>query len=146
MRFSTALLCAAAAAAAAPAGPAGPWDAALYMHSDATAASLNARCLDGSKGALYYRPASSPSARTKWKFHFMGGGWATTPESLLARSRGVTGSSAAWTPWLSSCLGPEYAGFYGLMSLNATRDAAVGDFNFVCSYATPRLPAAPATA
>jgi hypothetical protein len=111
-------------------GQAGPWDAEMMLHSDATAARFNAFCLDGSRGAFYYRPASTPSAQSKWKFHFMGGGWATTPAQLLARSRTITGSSSQWTPWLSDCLSPV-AGFYGAMSLNDTRDSIIGDFNFV---------------
>ena len=110
---------------------AGPFDAKLYLHDDATATKYNAYCLDGTKGGFYYRPASSPASRTKWKFHFMGGGWATTSESLLSRSRGYTGSSSQWTPWLSQCLPPEYAGFYGIMSYNETSVSIIGDFNFV---------------
>ena len=122
-------LCALAVLAAA-AAQAGPWDAKLIVHSDATAARFNARCLDGSNGAMYYRPASTPSAATKWKFHFQGGGWSTTPGQLLSRSQGALGSSSQWTPWLSDNLSP-HAGFYGAMSFNATRDNIIGEFNFV---------------
>jgi hypothetical protein len=60
------------ALAAAPALAQESWDATLFLHSDATAARLNAYCLDGSKGGFYFRPASSPTAATKWKFHFQG--------------------------------------------------------------------------
>jgi hypothetical protein len=118
------LLAAATATLAAAQG--GPWDARLFLHSDATATALNAACLDGSKGGFYYRPAFSPAARNKWKLHFMGGGWAFTPEELLSRSRGLTGSSRTWQPWLGT-----FFGFFGLDSLNDTSVNIVGDYNFV---------------
>ena len=121
--LSALLLLAGAALAAAQHGP---WDARLYLHSNATAERLNAYCIDGSKGGFYYRPASSPAARNKWKLHFMGGGWATAPEWLLTRSRGATGSSKSWGPWLGA-----YWGFFGLDSLNDTSVNIVGDWNFV---------------
>lgn len=121
--LSALLLLAGAALAAAQHGP---WDARLYLHSNATAERLNAYCLDGSNGGFYYRPASTPAARTKWKLHFMGGGWATAPEWLLTRSRGATGSSKFWGPWLGA-----YWGFFGLDSLNDTSVNIVGDWNFV---------------
>ncbi len=126
--LSALLLVAGAALVAAQGGPGpgGPWDASLFLHSNATAERLNAYCLDGSNGGFYYRPASSPAARTKWKLHFMGGGWATAPEWLLTRSRGSTGSSKAWGPWLGT-----YWGFFGLDSLNDTSVNIVGDWNFV---------------
>ena len=121
--LSALLLLAGAALAAAQHGP---WDARLYLHSNATAERLNAYCIDGSKGGFYYRTASSPAARNKWKLHFMGGGWATAPEWLLTRSRGATGSSKSWGPWLGA-----YWGFFGLDSLNDTSVNIVGDWNFV---------------
>ena len=51
------------------------WDADLFLHPNSTVDKFNARCLDGSPGGYYYRPASSAAAVNKWKFHFMGGGW-----------------------------------------------------------------------
>ena len=108
-----------------------PFDAALYLHTDATATKYNAYCLDGSKAGFYYRKASSDAAKNKWKLHFMGGGWATNADDLLTRSQGFTGSSNLWTPWLSQCLPPVLAGFYGLMSYNETSVSIVGDWNFV---------------
>ena len=124
-----------AAYAALAAAQHGPWDARLYLHSNATAQRLNAYCLDGSNGGYYYRPASSAAARTKWKLHFMGGGWATAPEWLLTRSRGATGSSKAWGPWLGA-----YWGFFGLDSLNDTSVNIVGDWNFVWFFVRDRPP------
>jgi hypothetical protein len=47
--------------------PVAPWDAALFMHSNATADHFNARCLDGSNGGFYFRKATSPTAEKKWK-------------------------------------------------------------------------------
>ena len=119
-----------AARARTSAAPAGPWDAALIMHTNETAQRFNAYCLDGSKGGFYYRAATTAAAKTKWKLHFCGGGWSTSPEDLLSRSQSQLGSSSYFTPWLSDFLQP-HAGFYGLMSMNDTRDNIVGDFNFV---------------
>ncbi len=63
-----------ASAAFAPPSPApvAPWDAVLHKHSNATRDAFNARCLDGTNGAFYFRAASSPEAATKWKLHFQG--------------------------------------------------------------------------
>ena len=61
----------AASAIFAPSSPA-PWDAVLHLHSNASREAFNARCLDGTNGAFYFRPASSPAAATKWKLHFQG--------------------------------------------------------------------------
>jgi hypothetical protein len=106
------------------------WDAALYLHSDATAARLNAYCLDGSKGGFYFRPASSPATATKWKFHFQGGGWCDSPASCYERSQSLLGSSSYWTPTLSQLWKPEGAGFYGLMGANDTSVNPFGEWNF----------------
>jgi hypothetical protein len=126
--MARALLALAAAAAVAAQES---WDATLVLHSDATAAQFNARCLDGSKGGFYFRPASSPSAATKWKFHFMGGGWCDTPASCFYRSKSLLGSSSFWPPTLSKLWPPEFAGFYGLMSANDTSVNPFGAWNFV---------------
>ena len=115
---------------AAVSAQAGPWDAALVLHSNETASSLAAYCLDGSKGGFYYRAATSPSAKTKWKIHFMGGGWCNSERDCLSRSNSLLGSSQYWTPWLSNLWGNS-AGFYGLMSLNATSVNPFGDWNFI---------------
>lgn len=112
-------------------GQAAPWDATLFLHDPATTSKLTAYCLDGSRGGFYYRPASSPSAATKWKFHFMGGGWSNNDAESLARSTSILGSSVGWTPTLSKLWAPEYAGFYGLMSSNDTATNFFGEWNFV---------------
>ena len=67
------------------AAPAEPWDAVLHLHSNATRDAYNARCLDGSNGAYYFRPARSAAAATKWKIHFQGVRWShrTPPPALL---------------------------------------------------------------
>lgn len=84
---------------------------------------------EGSRGGYYFRPASSPSAKTKWKFHFMGGGWCKDEAGCVSRSKILLGSSKLWTAQLSQLWAPEYAGFYGLMDANATNP--FGDWNFV---------------
>lgn len=107
------------------------WDALLHLHSDATAARLNAYCLDGTKGGYYFRPASSAAAKNKYKIHFMGGGWCSSPVSCYQRSLSLLGSSSYWTPTLSTLWQPEGAGFYGLMSQNDTSINPFGDWNFI---------------
>ena len=52
--------------------PPAPWDAVLHLHSNATRDAFNARCLDGTNGGFWFRPAQSPGAATKWKIHFQG--------------------------------------------------------------------------
>lgn len=112
-------------------GQVAPWDASLVLHSDATRDKFNALCLDGSNGGFYFRPASSPSAATKWKFHFQGGGWCANELSCYQRSQSLLGSSKYWTPTLSKLWEPELAGFYGLMGANDTSVNPFGEFNFV---------------
>ena len=107
------------------------WDATLVLHSNATRDLFSARCLDGTNGGFYYRPASSPSAATKWKIHFMGGGWCASPTECYARSNSLLGSSSFWTPQLSKLWPSEYAGFYGLMGANETSVNPFGDWNFL---------------
>ena len=106
------------------------WDAALHLHDPATAAQFNAYCLDGSRVCYYYRGASSSAASTKWKFHFMGGGWCFDGSSCVGRSKTLLGSSSYWTPTLSA-LWSANAGFYGLMSANDTAVNPFGEWNFV---------------
>ena len=113
------------------AGQTAPWDATLHLHDPATAAQFNAKCLDGSRGGFYFRGASSPSAATKWKFHFQGGGWCFKDNDCVGRSKTLLGSSSFWTPTLSALWAPEGAGFYGLMAANDTSLNPFGDWNFV---------------
>ena len=109
---------------------AGPWDAYIALHSPATASKYNAYCLDGTHGGMYIRPASTALGRTKFKFHFQGGGWDTTPAGLLGRSTTILGSSTTWPPWLSQ-FWTSTAAFYGLMGLNDTNVNYFGEWNFV---------------
>jgi hypothetical protein len=107
-----------------------PWDAFLALHSPATASKFNAYCLDGTRGGMYIRPASSPSGRTKFKFHFQGGGWSFSEQELLDRSTTILGSSSTWPSWLSQFWSSN-AAFYGLMGLNDTSTSYFGDWTFV---------------
>ena len=105
-------------------------DARLVLHTQSTVDELGARCLDGSPGGFYYRPASTAAAKRKWKFHFQGGAWCSDAASCAQRSQTGLGSSKAWAP----TLGRE--GATGLMSasVDATgRDVGnpFGDWNFV---------------
>jgi hypothetical protein len=122
------------------------WDATLHLHTAATVAKFNAKCLDGSNPGYYFRKASSQAAATKWKFHFMGGGWCTSAASCASRAKGLLGSSKSWTPTLSQLWGAK-AGFYGLMSADTNQTGQAvgnpfGDWNFVwLAYCDVRLPA-----
>jgi len=111
-------------------GQAGPWDAPLSLHPDSTRDLFNAKCLDGSNGGFYFRAATNPESKTKWKFHFMGGGWCNTAGDCAGRANSLLGSSKFWTPWLSD-LWSGTAGFYGLMSLNSSDVNPFGDWNMV---------------
>jgi hypothetical protein len=111
--------------------PATPWDAVLHLHSNATRDALNARCLDGSNGGFYFRPAKSAAAATKWKIHFQGGGWCTYHSGCAQRAKSILGSSAHFPPTLSAFWPPEFAGFSGLMSYNDSTAAITGEWNFV---------------
>lgn len=54
-----------------------------------------ARCLDGSAPALSVRLAAGGASR-QWVVDFEGGGWCTSWEECLERSRGPRGSSRGW--------------------------------------------------
>ena len=45
-----------------------------------------AACLDGSPPAIYFTPATSPSAATKWVLYIKGGGWCVNNEECLTRA------------------------------------------------------------
>ena len=95
------------------------WDAALVLHSNSTTARFNARCLDGSPGGFYYRPAMQPDV-TRWRLHIQGGGWALTAAAAAARANSTLGSSTFWPPALSSLWVPGGVAFNGLMGTNAS--------------------------
>lgn len=105
-----------------------PWDASLVLHSNETRDKFNSRCLDGTNPGFYFRPASSPSAATKWRLHFQGGGWCFNAEDCLTRSSGWGGTSKVWPPLLSEMWGAGGAGFSGILSLNTTDINPFGDF------------------
>ena len=105
-------------------------DAHRVLHANATAALFNARCLDGSNGGFYFRPASSAAAKNKWKFHFQGGAWCADAGSCAARSRTSLGSSKAW----GRTLGAKAVSGLMSASVNATgQDVGnpFGSWNFV---------------
>ncbi len=53
-----------------------------------------ALCLDGSMAAYYYRAGTSPADASKFRIFFQGGGWCTSSEDCLARSKTPLGSNA----------------------------------------------------
>ena len=45
-----------------------------------------AACLDGSSPAIYFSPATTPAAETKWVLYLKGGGWCVNSEDCLTRA------------------------------------------------------------
>ena len=54
-------------------------------------------CLDGSPGGFYLRPGLGPGAST-WLIEMEGGGWCTSVNDCIGRSKGPIGSSSSWPP------------------------------------------------
>jgi hypothetical protein len=52
-------------------------------------------CLDGTPGAICFRPGRNANA-TKWMVHLQGGGWCNSLTGCLERSKTVLGSSSTW--------------------------------------------------
>jgi hypothetical protein len=52
----------------------------------------DAKCLDGSPGAYYFRPGDG-SGKNKWFIHHEGGGWCTNLDECVNRSKTSLGSS-----------------------------------------------------
>lgn len=75
-----------------------PAPAPLYLLNDFRAA----RCLDGSYGAYYFRPAQSVASATKWVFSLEGGGECVTESDCAARAADKSstslGSSVGYNP------------------------------------------------
>mmetsp|Transcript_54580 Transcript_54580/g.84864 ORF Transcript_54580/g.84864 Transcript_54580/m.84864 type:complete len:477 (+) Transcript_54580:33-1463(+) len=57
----------------------------------------DARCLDGSSGGFYYRPASAVANSTRWILHLQGGAECVTEEECIARTFTHLGSSKNWS-------------------------------------------------
>lgn len=104
-------------------------DAHLVLHTQNTVDEFNARCLDGSPGGFYYRPASTNASKHKWKLHFQGGAWCAGAASCAQRSQTSLGSSKLWKPTLGEAAS-------GLMSASVNAKGQdvgnpFGDWNFV---------------
>jgi hypothetical protein len=54
-----------------------------------------AKCLDGSPGALYFRPGSGSGAKS-WLIHHEGGGWCESYSDCAARAKTPLGSSKSY--------------------------------------------------
>ena len=83
----------------------------------------DAKCLDGSPGAFYFRPSPVPDTR-KFIIFFQGGGWCYTPEDCLKRSKTRLGSSKSYEPTLGA---DGLSG--GVLSPNCTENPDFCDFN-----------------
>jgi len=55
-----------------------------------------ARCLDGTQGGYYIRPASSSGGSTIWVFSLEGGGECVSQSDCLGRANSSLGSSKSW--------------------------------------------------
>ena len=75
-----------------------------------------AKCLDGSPPGYYFRPASTPAGKNKWKIHFRGGGWAFTAAEAYGRTMTNAGSSKYFFPDVYN----STEGVYGVLNDNAT--------------------------
>jgi len=53
-------------------------------------------CLDGSPGIYFFKEAASDANKTKWIFHFLGGGMCMSDEECLLRTQTLVGSSTVW--------------------------------------------------
>ena len=76
---------------------------ALRLFSAEQAATLGARCLDGTPAADYIHKGT---ASTKWYIHHQGGGWCESWDDCLGRSGGDLGSSKGYPA--TSDLGSGY--------------------------------------
>ena len=93
-----------------PTPPVDPHHMPLYrMHDFANA--TGARCLDGSPGAFYFRPATDAAHAHDWLLHFKGAGWCYDAEDC--RGRAATAFGSSWrmenvtAGWSSGVLNPE---------------------------------------
>lgn len=80
-----------------------------------------ARCLDGSAGAYYHRPALSTKSNFKWRIFLQGGAWCTSDDDCLKRSHGVLGSNS-WLPESSD----DPANYDGGSFLSSNPDTSPG--------------------
>eukprot|EP01013_Petalomonas_cantuscygni_P038637 TRINITY_DN6982_c0_g1_i1.p1 TRINITY_DN6982_c0_g1~~TRINITY_DN6982_c0_g1_i1.p1 ORF type:complete len:436 (+),score=63.16 TRINITY_DN6982_c0_g1_i1:48-1355(+) len=81
-----------------------------------------ARCLDGSPGAYYYRPATSAVNSSKWIIFLQGGGECVTLSSCAGRAETALGSSTKM---------PASHFFYGIQSPEESTNPDFSTYNFV---------------
>lgn len=72
------------------------YQAKLFFVTD-----TNAKCIDGSSPAFYFKNGSG-SGINKWFVFFEGGGWCYTLEDCLSRSKGRLGSSDTYPKCLDN--------------------------------------------
>lgn len=121
MRISAFTALAAALASTASAQNIG--NVTLQFITKERAAAFGAYCLDGSLPAFYYRPG----AAGKWKIHFRGGAWCTSPADCASRALTELGSSSFWPAEINTV---DNA-IYGFMDNNSTLNAMFADWNLV---------------
>ena len=101
-------------------------DAPLYIVNSSAVLDRfpNARCLDGSRPAFYWRKAASDASANKWRIHSRGGGWCQSIAACAARAMTNAGSSSYSTPFFNGSRDSDW----GIMGAN---EGAAGDFNMV---------------
>lgn len=89
----------------------------------------NARCLDGTQGAYYHRPAQSAAASNKWRIFFQGGGWCVSDEDCYGRSQTALGSNLNLTATAT-----DPAGYCGASFLSGDPTEAPGFWDWHAVY------------
>ena len=74
-----------------------------------------AQCLDGTPPGYHIQHKDHAA----WTIHLQGGGWCTSPEDCLGRSKGALGSSKSFESDMDSILGGYDGGAHGIFSSDA---------------------------
>eukprot|EP00930_Biecheleria_cincta_P023856 TRINITY_DN17153_c0_g1_i2.p1 TRINITY_DN17153_c0_g1~~TRINITY_DN17153_c0_g1_i2.p1 ORF type:complete len:399 (-),score=37.83 TRINITY_DN17153_c0_g1_i2:326-1522(-) len=93
-------------------------------------AKRGAVCLDGSASG-YYLQDGTGSGKNKWLVHFQGGGWCTSLEDCVERSRGELGSSKSYASDKEFVLDRFDGGAHGLFSNDSTVNPDFHNWNKV---------------
>lgn len=89
----------------------------------------NARCLDGTQGAYYHRPAQSAASANKWRIFFQGGGWCVSDADCYGRSQTALGSNLNLTETAA-----DPAGYCGASFLSGDPQEAPGFWDWHAVY------------
>ncbi len=96
--------------------------AALQLVKLTNTDKTGAVCLDGSPAGFYFLKASDAAGTNRFQIFLQGGGWCTSPENCLARSKTELGSSNNW---------PQETNQGGLMSSDCQKNYQFCSYNKV---------------